>query len=184
MRSPCRISANRLTRARFGYIFSLVASSVCASYSLAESGSNRMAVDPANAHELTRTASKTGVDALTGHLRDPSETAGRQRGDPHFREHFDRCRDQPMRLMTVPVCQAVPATWACGICDLLFSRRGECLWRCIASPSRWPSRGSTRSLIRTAGSRRLPQGSWLSFHQNQRSLVDCRSFGMTKRRFR
>jgi hypothetical protein len=143
-----------------------------------------MAVDPANAHELTRTASKTGVGALTGHLSYSSEPAGRQPGDPHFREHFDRCRDQPMRLMTVPVCQAVPATWACGICDLLLIRRGEYLRCCVASPLRPTSHCSTPSSFRIAGSCRLPQGLWLTSPQKQRLSVDYHPFDLTKRRFR
>jgi hypothetical protein len=139
-----------------------------------------MSVDPANAHKLTRTASKTGVDALSGHFRYPLETAGWQPGNPHARAHPDRYRNQPMILMAVPVCQAVPATWACGICDLFVPGRGKCLRGCIASASRC----STRSSFRTAGSYRLQQGWRVSFHQKQRSLVDCHPFDMTKRRFR
>ena len=139
-----------------------------------------MSVDPAHAHELTRTASKAGVDALSGHFRYLLETAGRQPGNPHLREHLHRYRSQQMILMAVPVCQAVPAIWACGICDLFVPGRGKCLRGCIASASRC----STRSSFRTAGSYRLQQGWWLISHQEQRSSVDYHPFDMTKRRFR
>jgi hypothetical protein len=143
-----------------------------------------MSIDPANAHELTRTASKTGVDALSAHLRYPSETAGWQPGYPHLREHLHRYRIQQMIWMAVPVCQAVPATWTCGISNLLFLRHGECQRCCVASPLRPASHCSTRSSFRIAGSCRLPQGWWLTSHQKQRSSVDCHPFDMTKRRVR
>jgi hypothetical protein len=143
-----------------------------------------MSVDPANAHEFTRTASKTGVDALSGHYRRLSETAGQKPGDPHSREHLHRYRSQPMIMMAVPVCRAVPATWACGICDLLLIRRGEYLRCCVASPLRPTSHCSTPSSFRIAGSCRLPQGLWLTSPQKQRLSVDYHPFDLTKRRFR
>jgi hypothetical protein len=143
-----------------------------------------MSVDPADAYELPQIASQTGVDVLSDHFRYPSLTAGWQPGDPHFREHLDRYHNEQMILMTVPVCEAVPAPCTCSVCDLVFFGREECLRRRIASPSRSSSRCFARSPFHITGGCRLQQGLWLSSNQESRSLVDYHPFAKTKRRSR
>jgi hypothetical protein len=88
------------------YIFDGCFFCLC-SVSLAESGSNRMSVDPANAHKLIQTAGETGVDVLVGHFCHPSKIAGSQPGDPHFRELLDRYRNAQLILMTMPAAGLV-----------------------------------------------------------------------------
>lgn len=85
-----------------------------------------MAIDPANAQELTIIAHEIGADVLQGALRYPSESGGWQLGDLDLSEYLDRYRDQRLVLIIAPVGPAEAATYTCGVCGFVMNEAGEC----------------------------------------------------------
>jgi hypothetical protein len=83
-------------------------------------------IDPANAEELANLADEIGADVLSGDLRYPSDTGGRQLGDLDLSEYLDRYRDQRLVLIIAPIGDAEPATYTCGVCGFVMNEVGEC----------------------------------------------------------
>jgi rubrerythrin len=83
-------------------------------------------IDLANRAELASIAKEIGADVLEGALRYPSESEGWPLSELGLSEYLDFYRGKRLVLIIVPVGEAEPETYTCGICGFVMSDVRAC----------------------------------------------------------